>query len=95
MIGPVRGVRVLEEEPPVVEPVAPPPPPPVLPAFSPAPPPSRPFRFLLHLFSGQRRANDVQDWIERLVAQYPTPVVVLSIDIANSPKYGDLSDVST
>ena len=48
---------------------------------------------MLNLFSGQRRAGDVQDHLER--AAWRFNVLVLSIDIQNSHIAGDLTRWST
>ena len=48
--------------------------------------------YILPLFSGQRRSNDYQDWLEKLLNMVANcfPVLVLSIDIVNG-SLGDLS----
>ena len=72
-----------------------------IPTVSPAlghtdPIPLRPLQhkcfYILHLFSGQRRSNDYQDCLEKLLNNVASrfPVLVLSIDIVNGP-LGDLS----
>ena len=57
--------------------------------------PSCPFYFVLHLFSGQRRRGDVQFFMDQFLNITPLPIIVLSVDIVNDPKYGDLTNVGT
>ena len=53
--------------------------------------------FFLHLFSGQRRPQDLQHWIEVLNTStvHSKPVWVLSLDVANDRERGDLRKDST
>jgi hypothetical protein len=51
--------------------------------------------FVLHFFSGQRREGDFQFYADQFVAESNMPIVVLSIDIVNDTKYGDLSNQDT
>ena len=57
--------------------------------------PPCPFYFVLHLFSGQRREADVQFYIDELVAHSCLSIIVLSIDIVNDPRFGDLTNLGT
>lgn len=52
----------------------------------------KPTLFVLHMFSGRRRAADCHDWIERLAAEYfpHLHVVAVSMDTAVHGQLGDL-----
>ena len=47
--------------------------------------------YVLHLFSGAGRPDDFQHAFEAIIGVSEAPIVVLSVDIANSPR-GDLTD---
>ena len=48
--------------------------------------------YVLHLLSGHRRPLDFQAHMEALLDSFPTRLFVLSIDIANHPVFGDLTN---
>ena len=51
-------------------------------------------KYVLHLFSGQRRWGDVQFYFDGMVQQTPHPLAMLSIDVQNDPVAGNLMDPS-
>ena len=74
----------------------------IIPADSAPPPlqcqPPKPFGtgtvFVINLFSGQRRTNDIQQQFETLIADRYN-VRILSVDIINDPKLGNLLNEDT
>eukprot|EP00438_Fugacium_kawagutii_P026949 Skav204987 [mRNA] locus=scaffold1180:653267:656293:- [translate_table: standard] len=52
----------------------------------------RKWLYVLHLFSGRRRGNDLHDWLVKLGPSYfqDLGIVVVSVDTAIHPKLGDL-----
>eukprot|EP00438_Fugacium_kawagutii_P000288 Skav210752 [mRNA] locus=scaffold1498:120794:126919:+ [translate_table: standard] len=52
-------------------------------------------RIVLHLFSGRRRAGDLQHWLERMSASHPEyDLIVVSLDIICDSQWGDVSSPS-
>ena len=78
-----------------------PPIPTTAPAVAPPPvqeipkPPGGRIGVILHLYSGQRRHEDFQHWHEVFTSPDDTSTHVLSIDIANNSKTGDLTNWTT
>ena len=58
-------------------------------------PPKREQMFILHFFSGARRAGDLQEQFEKARVEYPMNVEVLSLDVANDALWGDLTRPGT
>eukprot|EP00959_Pyramimonas_sp_CCMP1952_P159630 3339010-Pyramimonas_sp.AAC.1 len=46
---------------------------------------------VLHLFSGHRRPNDIQDHLEKLAAEWSVPLMVLSLDVQNNADRGGMT----
>eukprot|EP00975_Prorocentrum_lima_P023129 4867239-Prorocentrum_lima.AAC.1 len=49
----------------------------------------------MHLYSGQRREGDLQDWVEKLSSHYGLSVVALSVDVVHDAGTADLTDENT
>ncbi len=47
------------------------------------------YYLIVHLFSGQRRQNDIQDHLETVIAERARPIIVMSLDIINNRVRGD------
>eukprot|EP00435_Cladocopium_sp_Y103_P030094 s1574_g7.t1 len=54
----------------------------------------KPVYLLVHLFSGRRRLGDFHDQVSRMACSMPFQVIVLSMDTAVDPEFGDLSMTS-
>eukprot|EP00959_Pyramimonas_sp_CCMP1952_P009870 205594-Pyramimonas_sp.AAC.1 len=57
----------------------------------PVPPPPQQHVYVLHIFSGQRRPQAVQHYMDEFPAKLGLRVIVLSTGMANAAKSGDLS----
>lgn len=70
----------------------------VLPRDAPIPiwrqPTERPVYLIAHLFSGRRRQGDVHTFLHYWADRAQIQIVVLSLDTANSPSYGNLQTSS-